>query len=101
VPDLNVFRSDVAKFFQPSIDCIVEAVHEQKNSAHKMISVSLYTSLFTMSFPNHLLFVSMSCLWAGLPRATGYSPKYMKDLLPLDLTSFVLKTTCGCSLRLE
>ena len=33
-------RVSVAKFFQPSIDCIVHAVMEQKNSAHKEISVS-------------------------------------------------------------
>jgi hypothetical protein len=49
------FRSDVAEFFQPSIDCIVEAVLEQKKSAHKTISVSLYTSFFIYRFPNHLL----------------------------------------------
>jgi hypothetical protein len=39
---------------------------------------------------------SMSCSWAGLPRATGYSPKYMKYLVPLDWTSFVPKTMCEC-----
>ena len=39
--NLNVFRTDVAQFFQPSIDCIVKAVFEQKNSAYKSISVSL------------------------------------------------------------
>ena len=42
---------------------------------------------------------SMSCSWAGLPRATGYSPKYMECFLPLDWTSFVLNTTCECSSR--
>ena len=39
----------------------------------------------------------MSCSSAGLPRATGYSPGYTNFLLPLDWTSFVLKTTCECS----
>ena len=45
--DLNVFfffRTDVAEFFQPSIDCIVKAVLEQKKSAHKTISVSFFFS---------------------------------------------------------
>ena len=42
---------------------------------------------------------SMSCSWAGLLRATGYSPKYMESLLPLAWTSFVLKTTCERSSR--
>ena len=40
---------------------------------------------------------SMSCSWAGLPRATGYSSKYMNHFLPLDWTSFVPKTMCECS----
>jgi len=35
---LRLMGSDVAQFFQPSIDCIVEAVLEQKSSAHKTIS---------------------------------------------------------------
>jgi len=30
--------TDIAQFFQPSVDCIVNAVLEQKNSAHKTIS---------------------------------------------------------------
>ena len=42
---------------------------------------------------------SMSCSWVGLLIATGYSPKYMKCLLHLAWTSFVLKTTCECSSR--
>jgi len=35
---LKLSGDDVAKFFQPSIDCIVEAVREQMADAHKMIS---------------------------------------------------------------
>ena len=55
VSNFNVFRTDVAKFFQPSIDCIVKAVLEQKNNAHKMILVSFYSSLFKYWFQIHLL----------------------------------------------
>ena len=33
-------RFDIAKFFQPSVDCIVQAVLEQKKTARKEISVS-------------------------------------------------------------
>ena len=51
-PNLNVLRSDVAQIFQPSIDCIVKAVLEQKNNAHKTISVSLYSSFFLISVSN-------------------------------------------------
>lgn len=49
--DLNVFfffRTDVAEFFQPSIDCIVKAVLEQKKSAHKTISVSFFFFLLVI-----------------------------------------------------
>jgi len=35
---LKLMGSDVAQFFQPSVDCIVKAVLEQKNIAHKTIS---------------------------------------------------------------
>ena len=48
--DLNVTRSDVAQFFQPSIDCIVKAVLEQKNSVNKTIPVGLYIIFFKTSF---------------------------------------------------
>ena len=57
MPDLNVFRTDIAQFFQPSVDCIVNSVLEQKNSAHKTISVSLYSSFFKYLFLNHLLYL--------------------------------------------
>ena len=86
VLNLNVFfRTDVAQFFQLSIDCIVKAVLEQKNSAHKTISVSLVTCYsLNIGFQTIFFIFSMSCSWAGFPRATGYSPKYMNHLLPLD-----------------
>ena len=87
LPNYTVFRSDIAQFFQPSIDCIVKAILEQKNGAHKTISVSfysLYSTFYKYCFPTIFFIFSMSCWWAGLPPATGYSPKYMNCLLPLD-----------------
>jgi len=36
---LKLLGSDVAKFFEPSVDCIVNAVLEQRRMAHKPISV--------------------------------------------------------------
>ena len=99
VPNLNVFRTDVAQFFQLSIDCIVKAVLEQRNSAHRTISVSLTFTCHSLNIDFQSIFCifSMSCSWAGLPRVTGYSPKYIIHLLPMDWTSFVPKTTCECS----
>ena len=85
MPNLNVSRSDVAQFFRLSIDCIVKAVLEQKNSAHKTISVSLVTCYsLNIGFQTIFFIFSMSCSWAGLPRATGYSLEFMNFLLPLD-----------------
>ena len=93
------FRTDIAHFFQPSIDCIIKAVLEQRKSAHKTISVSLYSSFFKIGFQSIFCIFSMLCSWAGLPRATGCSPMYVNYLLPLDWMSFVLKTTCEYSPR--
>ena len=85
MPPLNLDRSDIAQFFRPSIDCIVTAILEQKKSAHKTISVSLYiSSCKDILFSKPSIFFSISCSWAGLPRTTGYSPKYMNYLLPLE-----------------
>ena len=50
------FRTDVAQFFQPSIDCIVKAVLEQKNTAHKAISVSLARHSLNMGFQTSFVF---------------------------------------------
>jgi hypothetical protein len=58
LPNGNVFSTDIAQFFQPSIDCIVKAVLEQKNIAHKTISVSCYTSFFEYRFSNPSTIIS-------------------------------------------
>ena len=39
---LKLLGSDVAKFFEPSVECIVNAVLEQCKMAHKPISVCLF-----------------------------------------------------------
>ena len=83
---LNVFRSDVALFFQPSIDCIVKAVLEQKNSAHKTISVSLdHTSFFKYHFPNHLLYFQHVVLVGGFAASDWLFTKVHEMLTPLGL----------------
>jgi hypothetical protein len=85
VPDLNVFRSDVAEFFQPSVDCIVKAVLEQKKCAHKTISVSLYTSFFTYRFPNHPLYFQHVVLVGGFAASDWLFTKVYETLTPLGL----------------
>jgi hypothetical protein len=42
---LKLLGSDVARFFEPSVECIVNAVLEQCKVAHKPISVSRFFSL--------------------------------------------------------
>jgi hypothetical protein len=38
--DANLYRSDVARFFAPSLQCVLEAVLEMRDSAKKPISVN-------------------------------------------------------------
>ena len=83
--NLNVFRSDVALFFQPSIDCIVKAVLEQKNSAHKTISVSFYTSFLKDRFPDHLLYFQHVVLVGGFAASDWLFTKVYEILTPLGL----------------
>ena len=82
---LNVFRSDVAQFFQPSIDCIVKAVLEQRRSAHKTISVSLYTSLYKYRFANHLLYFQHVVLVGGFAASDWLFSKVHELLTPHGL----------------
>jgi hypothetical protein len=86
VPNLNVFRSDVAEFFQPSIDCIVKAVHEQKKIAHKTISVSFHTTFFKYRFPyNFLLYFQHVVLVGGFAASDWLFNKVYQSLTPLGL----------------
>jgi hypothetical protein len=42
---LKLLGSDVAMFFEPSVECIVKAVLDQRQVAHKPITVRLFFSL--------------------------------------------------------
>ena len=82
---LNVFRTDIAGFFQPSIDCIVKAVLQQKNSAQKTISVSLCASFFKYIFPNHVLYFQHVVLVGGFAASDWLYSKVQELLSPLGL----------------
>jgi hypothetical protein len=43
---LKLLGSDVAKFFEPSVECIVNAVLDQRKVAHKPISVCSFFFLY-------------------------------------------------------
>ena len=88
MPNLNVSRSDVAQFFQLSIDCVVKAVLEQKNTAHKTISVSLYVSFFIYWFPNHLLYFQHVVLVGGFAASDWLFSEVYELLAPLGLKIF-------------
>ena len=85
VPNFNASRSDIAEFFQPSIDCIVKTVLEQKNSAHKTISVSLYTSFYKYRFPNHYPYFQHVVLVGGFAASDWLFSKVHELLTPLGL----------------
>ena len=84
-PNLNIFRSDIAQIFRPCIDCIVTAILEQNNSAHKTISVSLYTSFYKYRFPNHHLYFQHVVLVGGFAASDWLFSKVHELLTPLGL----------------
>jgi hypothetical protein len=47
---LLIIRADVAKFFQPSVDCVVQAVAEQEKTAVHKISVSMFLYILISDF---------------------------------------------------
>ena len=85
MPYLNVFRSDVAEFFQPSIDCIVKAVLEQRKNAHKTISVSFHPSFFEYRFPTQLSHFQHVVLVGGFAASDWLFSKVHELLTPSGL----------------
>lgn len=77
---LKLPGSDVAKFFEPSVQCIVNAVLDQCRVARKPIFVRLPVSLMfhwmslALNFNSSMLFLSVGSLLA-----TGYSIKSTKN----------------------
>jgi hypothetical protein len=63
----------VALFFDPSIDCIVQAVLNQRRAALKPIFVEQFYT-FTATVVLNPDF-STSCLLGNSPQAAGYSTK--------------------------
>ena len=49
--NLSFFSVDVASFFEPSIQCIVDAVREQRKMAHKKFTVSFSKISFAHYVP--------------------------------------------------
>ena len=80
-----VFRTDIARFFQPSIDCIVKAVLTQKNTAHKTISVSLHWPFIKYIFPNNVLYFQHVVLVGGFAASDWLYTKVYELLTPLGL----------------
>jgi hypothetical protein len=73
---LKLLGSDVAMFFEPSVECIVKAVLDQRKVAHKPISVSSFYSI-AVNILN--LRSSMSFSLVDLLLATGSSIKSTRN----------------------
>jgi len=73
---LKLLGSDVAMFFEPSVECIVKAVLDQRKVAHKPISVRPF-HFDTVSVLN--LHSSTSSLSEDLLRAIGSLIKSMRN----------------------
>jgi len=75
---LKLLGSDVAKFFEPSVECIVNAVLDQCGVARKPIFVRpslLFHRIFLTSTLNSSMWFSS----VGSLLATGYSAKSMRN----------------------
>ena len=91
-----IYSAEVAKFFQPSIDCIIQAVMEQRKPARKEITVNDAASLifqYKVADTSHLL-RSMSFLSGALLRVTGSLRKYVRRYLNEGCELFDQKVTC-------
>ena len=90
----KLYSTDVASFFKPSIQCIIDSVQEQRKKAHKKFTVSIIYLLSTLG--GHLIFLigSMSFLWEDLLLATGSTNKSLKFWQKRGTQSFALITTC-------
>ena len=85
MPDFDIFRTDVAQFFQPTIDCIVRAVLEQKSSAYETISVSFKMLFFKYCFLNHPLYFQHVVLVGGFAASDWLFYKLHDLLAPVGL----------------
>ena len=70
---LKLMGTDVALFFDPSIDCIIQAVLSQRRAALKPIFVKQFNTLQTTVVLNFDF--STSCSLVDSPQTTGYSSK--------------------------
>jgi hypothetical protein len=75
---LPLYSVDVASFFEPSIQCIIDSVEEQLKNAHKKFTVSFSAPLSTHSGYLILWINSMLFLWEALPLAIGFTNKSLK-----------------------
>ena len=93
-----IYSAEVAKFFQPSIDCIIQAVMEQRKTARNEITVNDAASLvfqYKFADTSHLL-RSMSSLLGALLRVTGSLRKYVRRYHNEGWELFDQKAMCKC-----
>ena len=68
----------MASFFDPSIQCIIESVEEQRSKAHKQFTVSFPQLSLSIHNGRLSFFDSMSFLLEALLLATGSINKSLK-----------------------
>ena len=99
----NFRASRTDRFFQPTIDCMFNAVLEQKNSTHKTISVGLYMLYISLNkFPKPSSVISACSSrwfsWQLVIHQITCSP-WTKHHDRSDSFVLRLKTRCKCSSR--
>jgi hypothetical protein len=92
---LKLLGSDVATFFEPSVECIVKAVLDQCKVAHKPISVRRFWYLDLLCFVlNFSLFFSTSFSLVDLLPVTGCLIKSARNCYLMAYILSGLKTMC-------
>ena len=89
-----MLRSDVAKFFQPSIDCVVQAVMDQKQTARKDLSVRTSKAYITRSAVDAFLIRSTLSSSADSQLATGSLKESRQSWRTRVWSSYAPRTTC-------
>ena len=97
---ISFLSSDVASFFEPSVQCIVKSIKEQCEASDTEISVRNLSGLISCV----LLFIdqpaqSLFSLWEVLLRAIGFIKSWKLNLLQRASTSAVLIAMCASPLK--
>ena len=90
----SIISADVAKFFQPSIDCVVEAIMDQKKSSGKDLSVRNFAYKYFEIYCSQTPMNSISFLLEALRLVIGSSKEWRQFWQEKASSWYVPRITC-------